>query len=209
MLSVKNPIIRSVLLQLAQPDGTHAAKWCISPDHIFNIRPLQLDDDLPVIFEWVNQTYAIPFWQMNGPFSFLENTYKTIKDSPFADSLIGCFDGEPICQVDIYDPFDDQVGKYYSTQPGDLGFHLLTAPGKKPLPNGTAKIVRLFLDLFFRCPVIQRIIGEPDEKNEKANQLLNQLRFEYTGKLQMKHKTANFYILTRERYEQQTLHIPL
>lgn len=199
-MPLKNPTIRSILEQLNKPVLPHGKQLLPGTALSFSIRLLDLNLDLPIIYEWVNQPYAIPFWQMNGSFHQLEEVYQQIHICPFAQSLVGCLNGRIVCQLDIYDPFFDPIQKCYEVCKGDIGFYLLMAPGKKPVKKFTAKVVFLFLKLFFQSHLIQRVIGEPDEKNEPANNLLHTLSFDFIGPIQLPDKKANFYTITRQQF---------
>ncbi|RZK28976.1 MAG: N-acetyltransferase [Hymenobacter sp.] len=205
MIAVKNPLIRDILEQLTAYTLTDPFQWLRNTGLRFSIRQLDLMQDLPVIYQWVNQEYALPFWGMNGSYAMLFETYQSIRLTSFSESLTGWLGHQIICQIDIYDPAYDSIHSCYEHALGDLGFHLLMAPGQRPVQNSTAKIVWFFLQLVFQSRLVDRIIGEPDARNDKAQQMLRQLHFEFYETLALPHKEASFYTLTRERYISQTL----
>ena len=172
------------------------------PDNrMFSIHSLNPKLDLVFIHQWVNMAYAISFWQMEGTHERLEMVYRGVLESPYAHSFIGFLDGEPVCQLDTYDPAFDDIGKHYSRVEGDMGIHLLMAPGRKPLNNFSATVVMVFAAFFFRNKEVFRIITEPDQHNRAANWLLRRLKFEYLGLLDLPEKTACLYVMTREKFK--------
>jgi RimJ/RimL family protein N-acetyltransferase len=200
MIFAKNPVFSHLLTLLDSPLPTDVQRLLPGLWTDFTIRPLDLTKDIPIIYEWVNQPYAIPFWQMNGTYEELFETYQRLENSPIAQTLVACLHGQLISQLDMYDPFADPIHLCYDATEGDMGIHLLMAPGKKPVKHFTTKVLYLFLQVLFQNPLIERVIGEPDELNEPANQLLQRLSFRFIQRLELPHKNANFYIMTRQEF---------
>ncbi|MDE3212212.1 MAG: GNAT family N-acetyltransferase, partial [Bacteroidota bacterium] len=67
-----------------------------------SFRSLTLDTDIDFLYEWVNKPYSKRFWQLEGSKSILYNTCRETLDNPHAHSYIGCFNHQPVCQVDLY-----------------------------------------------------------------------------------------------------------
>jgi hypothetical protein len=190
MNSIKHPLLESLLFHLPVRSGQSE----------LSLQKMNPEIDLPLVFEWVNQPYAIPFWQMNGSYQQLADAFINMEQSYGELSLAGYRHGELVCQLDIYDPFTDPIKDCYSPLKGDMGVHLLVAPGKKPVPDFTAKLLYFLLECLFRYSGILRIIGEPDEANEAANRLLQKLSFQFHQVIQLPSKKANFYTISRNQF---------
>lgn len=165
---------------------------------VFELRPLDMELDIPLIHNWVNRDYAV-YWEMNG-FSVEEvkNTYYNIQEK--AQVYIGKFNNNVAFLLECYNPEDDIVGKYYESQKGDKGMHILVAPSEKPIPNFTWNIFTVILDFIFSDGKNQRIVVEPDARNHKIHLLNKRAGFVFQRVLDLPHKQAHLEFCTREDY---------
>lgn len=114
--------------------------------------------------------------------------------------LIG-LDGTPVGLFQSYRPEADPVGERYRVRPGDVGMHLLLAPGRRP-PRGLTTAVGPALARFlFRDPDHRRIVVEPDVRNRFALRRLEREGFTFADEIDMPDKRAQLAFLTRERFE--------
>ncbi|UUF13432.1 MULTISPECIES: GNAT family N-acetyltransferase [Flavobacterium] len=165
---------------------------------VFELRPIDMELDIPLIHNWVNREYAV-YWEMNG-FSVEEvkNTYYNIQEK--AQVYIGKFNNNVAFLLECYNPEDDIVGKYYESQKGDKGMHILVAPSEKPIPNFTWNIFTVILDFIFSDGKNQRIVVEPDARNHKIHLLNKRAGFVFQRVLDLPHKQAHLEFCTREDY---------
>lgn len=165
---------------------------------VFELRPLDMQLDIPLIHNWVNRNYAV-YWEMNG-FSVEEvkNTYYNILEK--TQVYIGKFNNNVAFLLECYNPEDDIVGKYYESQKGDKGMHILVAPSEKPIPNFTWTIFTVILDFIFSDGKNQRIVVEPDARNHKIHLLNKRAGFVFQRVLDLPHKQAHLEFCTREDY---------
>ena len=161
------------------------------------LRPLDLQKDLPIIHDWVNQQYAHDFWQMTGPYSQLYAMYQCMEFNPFAQSFIGYFNGQMICQFDIYNVAVDELKEHISFQPNDCGFHLIMAPLKTKVPGLTPTVIKAFLEYYFSFSEAGAMYAEPDVYNLKSIQLLERTGFSRLKTIIMSYKTAHVYKLNK------------
>lgn len=165
---------------------------------VFELRPIDMEFDIPLIHNWVNRDYAV-YWEMNG-FSVEEvkNTYYNILEK--TQVYIGVFNGKEAFLLECYDPQNDVVGKYYESQKGDKGMHILVAPSEKPIRNFTWNIFTVILDFIFSDAKSQRIVVEPDARNHKIHLLNKRAGFVFQHVLELPHKKAHLEFCTREDY---------
>ncbi|SHH76820.1 GNAT family N-acetyltransferase [Flavobacterium defluvii] len=165
---------------------------------VFELRPLDMELDIPIIHNWVNRDYAV-YWEMNG-FSIEEvkNTYYNIQEK--AQVYMGKFNNNVAFLLECYNPQDDIVGKYYQAEKGDRGMHILVAPSEKPIPNFTWNIFTVILDFIFSDAKNQRIVVEPDARNHKIHLLNKRAGFVFQRVLDLPHKKAHLEFCTREDY---------
>ena len=163
-------------------------------------RSFDLLHDEKMIFEWVNKTYAHQYWQLDGPRQRIWDTYYNIQRSGEGHSFIGLLNGVPICQFDVYRVLADEIRQFVSADPQDCGFHLLMAPNERPIPGLSIAITRTMLEYYFTFPEAQKMYAEPDVTNPRSNRILQQVGFQFIESIKMSYKTANLYVLTRDRY---------
>lgn len=163
------------------------------------IKPLCLDRDIPIIHRWVNEPYAHKYWQMQGGIDELYAHYEKFLDSGVGYSLMFSLKDKPVAQIDFYDVTADEIRDLYDAMPGDHGIHVLMAPYEKPVPRLSANVVITCLSFLFTLS-IDRIIGEPDAENERANELVKRVGFRFVKQVQMSYKTANLYSYSREDF---------
>jgi hypothetical protein len=165
---------------------------------VFELRPIDMENDIHLIHNWVNRDYAV-YWEMNG-FSVEEvrSTYYNILEK--TQVYMGVFNGKVAFLLECYDPQNDIVGKYYQSQKGDKGMHILVAPSEKPIPNFTWNIFTVILDFIFSDAKSQRIVVEPDARNHKIHLLNKRAGFVFQHVLELPHKKAHLEFCTREDY---------
>ena len=165
---------------------------------VFELRPIDMENDIQLIHNWVNRDYAV-YWEMNG-FSVeeVQNTYYNILEK--TQVYMGVFNGKVAFLLECYDPQNDIVGKYYQSQKGDKGMHILVAPSEKAIPNFTWNIFTVILDFIFSDAKSQRIVVEPDARNHKIHLLNKRAGFVFQHVLELPHKKAHLEFCTREDY---------
>lgn len=161
---------------------------------------IDLSKHLPAIYQWVRLPYSREFWQMDHlSFDELHKHYSQILNGSDSTSLIGYFDGNPICQVELYDCTYDEISQHYDARTGDIGLHFLMAPNTANTIHGVSLIMmRSILSLLLGVEGIARVMGEPDTRNDKANSLVRKAGFVFLKKINMSYKQANLYECTRE-----------
>lgn len=166
-----------------------------------SFRSLELKTDLQLIHEWVNQEYALEYWQMNGHFSQLYAIYQCMEYNPFAHSFIGMLNGNIVCQFDVYAVAVDELNEHIQYEKHDCGFHLLMAPNKNPVSGLTGYMIKSFLDFYFSFPQANRVYAEPDVNNLKSITLLEKAGFHKVKTVQMSYKQAHIYSLEKNSHE--------
>lgn len=161
-------------------------------------RSLNLKNDLRVIHQWVNQPYALEFWQMDGHFSQLVSIYQCMQYFPYAHSFIGMLNDQLICQLDVYALAVDELKEHIEVQEHDAGFHLLMAPNNNPVHGLTTSVINAFKDYYFFFPQAKHLYGEPDITNKKSIALLAETGFKPIREIQMSYKKALLHIFKKQ-----------
>ncbi|TDW18883.1 GNAT family N-acetyltransferase [Kribbella kalugense] len=123
--------------------------------------------DLDLIYEWVTAERA-NFWGM-GALSREEiaATYEFLDSVPTHHVYVVRVDDVPVALLQTYDPQADPAGAAYEVRAGDLGVHLLIAPGEARA-GFTGNLVAVLGRFVFEHLGNPRIVVEPDVRNTRA-----------------------------------------
>ncbi|WP_242667536.1 GNAT family N-acetyltransferase [Flavobacterium sp. AJR] len=165
---------------------------------VFELRPIDLETDMPLLHDWVNRDYAV-YWGMNG-FSLQEvyDSYREILEK--TDVYMGVFNGDISFLLECYNPETDSIGDYYKVEKGDKGMHILVAPLEIPVNKFTWTIFTVILDFIFCDAKNQRVVVEPDARNHKIHALNRKAGFVFQTEIDLPHKKAHLEFCTREDY---------
>jgi len=170
----------------------------VPPVGRFNLRPLRMPDDIPLVHSWVTRPYA-KFWGMQG-FTVEEVEKGYVEILRYAETYIGYCDHQPVFLLETYHPKDDPVGEHYDVQSGDRGMHILVAPAERPIRDFTWSVFKVVMEFLFHDPSVTRIVVEPDVRNENIHALNRRAGFEYQKVIQLGSKTAHLAFCTRAQY---------
>ncbi len=166
----------------------------------FQLRSLDHSADLSLLYSWACMPYAREFWGMAlAPEAFWA-FYSRVLLNPGAHSYLGLLQTQPVCQLEVYDPFGSELARSYPALPGDLGIHLLMGPDRRILPGISWKVLRRSLEFLFSFPRVLRIIAEPDTRNRAAHIVALRAGFHYWNTIFLKEKAACLYGCCREEF---------
>ena len=160
--------------------------------------------DLDLIYEWVTAERAT-FWGM-GELSRDEvaATYRFLDSVPTHHVYVVRLDDVPVALLQTYDPQADPAGAAYDVEAGDLGLHLLIAPGERR-PGFTGQLLGALAEFIFGHLGHPRLVVEPDIRNTRAIDRFHRTGFTLGRAAKITHpdgttKTAQFAFLTREAF---------
>ncbi|TCO43704.1 penicillin amidase [Kribbella antiqua] len=162
------------------------------------------DRDLDLIHEWVTADRA-SFWGM-GELSRAEiaATYEFLDSVPTHHVYLVHVDDVPAALLQTYDPQADPVGASYEIQAGDIGLHLLIAPGT-PRPGFTGTLLKVLAEFVFLHLGHPRVVVDPDIRNTRAIDRFHRTGFTLGPEVKITQpdgttKTAQLAFLTREQF---------
>ena len=167
----------------------------------FTLRTLQMPEDLPLVHRWVTHERA-RYWglQSRSPDDVAE-AYRNILAQPGSSVFLGFHGDAPAFLLECYHPMEDTVGRCYDARPGDRGMHILVAPPDRPIAQFTWHVFTVVMDFLFSDDAVERIVVEPDVRNDKIHRLNKRAGFEYQDIIQLPKKTAYLAFCTRAQYE--------
>lgn len=167
----------------------------------FALRRLRPEEDAAVVHDWVTRPYA-HYWGMQGKLvDGVRSAYREIADSADFEAYLGFFEGEPAFVLETYHPEAEPVGEHYPVAPGDRGMHILVAPPRRHIHEFTWHVFTVIMDFLFSDPSVDRIVVEPDARNEKIHRLNRRAGFEHVREITLPDKTALLGFCTRDRYQ--------
>ncbi|ATG75386.1 acetyltransferase [Zobellella denitrificans] len=164
------------------------------------LRPLDPQQDTALLHDWLSRDYA-RFWGMQDHTpEQVAAFYREMDACDHAEALLGLHDGRPAFLVECYDPRHDRIGQHYPVAPGDHGMHVLVAPAERPIRGFTWQVFRTIMDFLFSQPEVQRVVVEPDVRNDKIHALNRRAGFVYQRQIPLPEKTAHLAFCTRDQY---------
>ncbi|CAB4723733.1 MAG: GNAT family N-acetyltransferase [Actinobacteria bacterium] len=157
--------------------------------------------DVEELHAWVVADRA-RFWMMQDhTVDEVREIYTWLHEQP-THHVWWVVEGEQrVALLQDYLPEADEVGEHYPVRPGDLGVHLMLAEGGARRPGFTAEVAAFGLEWCFAQPEVQRLVVEPDARNDKALARATRMGFTLGDVVQLSTKPAQLGFLTRETYE--------
>lgn len=169
------------------------------------LEPVDIDRDAAAIHSWVTHPKAV-FWEMGE--AALEDVvaaYRDIAADPHHDALLGRADGEPAFLVERYDPAHSLLARHRRFGPGDVGMHVLVAPTERPVHGFTRAVFTAVMEHLFADPAVERVVVEPDVRNERIASLNAAAGFVVERLVQLPTKVAALSSCTRDQYRDSLL----
>lgn len=163
------------------------------------IRPLCIDRDVPVIFQWMYDPIIFNLQQPGGTREELSHHYAEFMESGNGYSLVVFMKSRLVAQVDFFHVSSDQIKDHYAAKDGDHGINVLMSPNQKVAPKLSANILITGLAYLFTLSV-DRVMVYPDAGNEIANDILTRAGFKFMKQVQLTGKKANLYYFDREEF---------
>nr|WP_324257634.1 GNAT family N-acetyltransferase [Cellvibrio fontiphilus] len=173
----------------------------------FSLEPFVLERDISSLHRWINMDYA-RYWGMQG--SSLEEVSHCYQKLCNAEAVYaGFYSGELAFIVEVYDPQRDLLRYYYTHQQGDLGMHILLAPAVQPVRHFSRSVFMGVMYGLFSMPQVQRVVVEPDARNEKIHRLNRLAGFAYHQLVYLPHKVACLASATRAQFSKSCPVLPM
>jgi RimJ/RimL family protein N-acetyltransferase len=164
------------------------------------IAAFDIERHAPTAHAWLRSDHA-RFWGMQSLSAEQIRAYfNGLAASDDFDAFIGLHDDRPSFLMERYAPAAEAIGKCYDVQPGDVGMHVLVAPGDKRIPGFTWAVFVQVMDFLFSDPAVERVVVEPDVANEGIHPINRRAGFVYHRQVDLPGKTAWFATCTRKAY---------
>jgi penicillin amidase len=167
----------------------------------FRLMPVDPATDAPLLHDFVTQRHTA-FWGMSRyTLDEVREVYEFLDSLDTHHAYLILLDDQPIGIFQTYEPSADPVGERYHPLPGDIGMHVLLAPGRRPPRGLTTAIGAACARFLFTDPAKDRIVVEPDVRNAAALRRLEREGFTFSDEIDMPGKRAQLAFLPRARFE--------
>lgn len=170
-----------------------------TPSGVFQLVPVSIERDLPLISRWMNDPAVAAFWELAGP-----DTVTADHLAPQLDGdgrsvpCLGVLDGVPMSYWEIYRADLDPLARHYPARPHDTGIHLLIGGvANRGRGLGTtllAAVADLVLDHRPRCA---RVVAEPDLRNTPSVSAFLGAGFRFSAEVDLPDKRAALMVRDR------------
>ncbi|WP_137286402.1 GNAT family N-acetyltransferase [Halorussus salinisoli] len=161
--------------------------------------------DLGMLHAWLNEDHVLPYWQLDDPLPEFRDALAEKLADDHVTPYVGHLDHVPMSYWECYWATDDPIADYYDADPADQGIHLLVGPPEY-LGHGYAEpLLRAVTEMQFRHGETDRIVTEPDVRNEIVHHVFEKCGFEPRREIEMDEKTALLMVCERDRFERGVL----
>ena len=159
--------------------------------------------DVGRLHAWLNREHVLPYWRLDDPLPAFRRAFDAKLDDDHLAPYVGCLDRVPMSYWERYWAAEDPVADHYDARPADQGLHLLIGPPEYLGEGYAAPLLRAMTALAFRHPGTERVIAEPDARNERAIRAFEACGYEpaFEFEFPAEEKEAALVICERDRFE--------
>ncbi|MFI8965250.1 GNAT family N-acetyltransferase [Streptomyces sp. NPDC053493] len=170
-----------------------------TPAGRFQLVPVRLDRDLPLVTRWMNDPAVAAFWELQGPESVTADHIRAQLDGDGRSvPCLGVLDSTPMSYFEIYRADLDPLARHYPARPHDTGIHLLIG-GVADRGRGLGTtLLRAVADLVLdHRPRCTRVLAEPDLRNTPSVSAFLAAGFRLSAEVDLPDKRAALMVRDR------------
>ena len=170
-----------------------------TPVGVFQLVPVRVERDLPLISRWMNDPAAAAFWGLSGPQNVTEDhVLSQLAGDGRSVPCIGALDGTPMSFWEIYRADLDPLARHCPVRPHDTGIHLLVGAVADRGRGLGGLLLRAVADLVLvRRPSCARVIAEPDIRNTPSIAAFLTAGFRFSAEVDLPDKRAALMVRDR------------
>ncbi|MFI5687448.1 GNAT family N-acetyltransferase [Streptomyces sp. NPDC051636] len=170
-----------------------------TPVGAFQLTPVRVERDLPLISRWMNDPAVSAFWDLAGSPARTEDHLRAQLDGDGRSvPCVGMLDGAPMSYWEVYRADLDPLARHYPARPHDTGLHLLIG-GVAARGRGLGSaLLRAVADLVLdHRPACVRVVAEPDLRNTPSVAAFLTAGFRFGAEVDLPAKRAALMIRDR------------
>jgi len=155
-------------------------------------------DDAAMVAEWMNRPHLAEAWEYDWPVWRWRSHIAAQLAGDYSLPLIGSRHGVDMAYLEIYRAAKDSIAPCYDSNPFDLGLHAAIAD-ESVLNRGFGPLLlpRIVASVFDADPRCQRIMFDPDHRNNAARRLCEFAGCTFLGEHDMANRRMALYELPR------------
>ncbi|MFG3660378.1 GNAT family N-acetyltransferase [Streptomyces sp. NPDC047706] len=170
-----------------------------TPAGVFQLVPVRVERDLPLVGRWMNDPAVAAFWKLDGT---QDRTEEHLNAQLAGDGrsvpCLGVLDGAPMSYWEIYRADLDSLARYYPARPHDTGIHLLIGDVARRGQGLGRTLLRSVADLVLdRRPACARVVAEPDIRNTPSVAAFLGAGFRFAAEAELPDKRAALMVRDR------------
>ncbi|MEV7073069.1 GNAT family N-acetyltransferase [Streptomyces sp. NPDC093990] len=177
------------------------AEWgpITTPAGVFQLVPVRIERDLPLVSRWMNDPAVAAFWELAGPQNVTEEHLRSqLDDDGRSVPCLGVLDGAPMSYWEIYRADLDPLARHYPARPHDTGIHLLVGTVADRGRGLGSTLLRAVADLVLdKRPACARVVAEPDLRNIPSVTAFLSAGFRFSAEVDLPAKRAALVIRDR------------
>ncbi|RVU28329.1 N-acetyltransferase [Streptomyces antnestii] len=166
---------------------------------VFQLVPVRMERDLPLISRWMNDPAVAAFWELEGPQAVTEDHLRPQLDGDGRSvPCLGVLDGTPMSYWEIYRADLDPLARHYPARPHDTGVHLLIGGVANRGRGLGTNLLRAVADLVLdHRPPCARVVAEPDLRNTPSVSAFLSAGFRFSAEVDLPEKRAALMVRDR------------
>jgi RimJ/RimL family protein N-acetyltransferase len=171
-----------------------------TPVGVFQLVPVRIERDLPLVSRWMNDPAVAEYWTLAGPRTVTEEHLRSqlVGDGRSVPCL-GVLDGTPMSYWEIYRADLDPLASHYPARPHDTGIHLFVGDGADRGRGLGSVLLRAVADLVIdRRSACVRVVAEPDLRNIPSIAAFLSAGFGFSAEVDLPAKRAA--LMVRDRF---------
>lgn len=171
-----------------------------TPVGSFQLVPVRVDQDLPLVHRWMNDPVVADFWELAGPPRRTEDHLRAqLHGDGHCVPCLGVLDGTPMSYWEIYRADLDPLARSYPARPHDTGIHLLIGEAADRGRGLGSALLGSVADLILdRRPTCPRVVAEPDLRNTPSIAAFLSAGFRLAAEIDLPGKRAALMIRDRD-----------
>ncbi|WP_435878994.1 GNAT family N-acetyltransferase [Streptomyces griseoluteus] len=184
-------------------DGIHTWGPTTTPVGTFELAPVRMEHDLPLVHGWMNDPAVAEFWELAGPQDRSERHLRAQVDGDGRSvPCLGVLDGTAMSYWEIYRADLDPLARFYPARPHDTGIHLLIGDGAHRGRGLGSTLLTAVAELVMeRRRACTRVVAEPDIRNTPSVSAFHRAGFRCRAEVDLPGKRAALMIRDRVRPE--------